>query len=65
MEKVTYEEFKKMDIRVGRVVAVEAIEGADKLLKLHRSRREAVALYRKSRASHDQRDREPGDASCC
>ena len=33
MEKVTYEEFKKMDIRVGRVVAVEAIEGADKLLK--------------------------------
>ncbi|MEI6660248.1 MAG: methionine--tRNA ligase [bacterium] len=33
MDKVTYEEFKKMDIRVGRVVSVESIEGADKLLK--------------------------------
>jgi methionyl-tRNA synthetase len=33
MEYVTYEQFKKMDMRVGQVVSVEAVEGADKLLK--------------------------------
>lgn len=33
MEKVSYEEFKKMEIRVGTVKSVEEIEGADKLLK--------------------------------
>ncbi len=30
---VTYDEFKKMDIRVGKVMSVEPVEGADKLLK--------------------------------
>jgi methionyl-tRNA synthetase len=33
MEHVNYDEFKKMDIRVGTVVFVEPVEGADKLLK--------------------------------
>jgi methionyl-tRNA synthetase len=33
MDYITYEEFKKMDIRVGKVISVEPIEGADKLLK--------------------------------
>jgi methionyl-tRNA synthetase len=33
MEYVHYDEFKKMDIRVGTVVSVEPVEGADKLLK--------------------------------
>ncbi len=33
MEYVTYEEFKKMDMRVGTIRAVEPVEGADKLLK--------------------------------
>lgn len=33
MEYVTYEEFKKMDIRIGTIRAVEPVEGTDKLLK--------------------------------
>ena len=33
MDYVTYEEFKKMDMRVGTIRSVEAVEGADKLLK--------------------------------
>lgn len=31
---ITYNEFKKLDIRIGTVESVERIEGADKLLKL-------------------------------
>ena len=33
MEYVTYEEFKKMDMRVGTIRGVEPVEGTDKLLK--------------------------------
>jgi methionyl-tRNA synthetase len=33
MEYVTYDEFKKMDMRVGTIRAVEPVEGTDKLLK--------------------------------
>ena len=32
MDYVSYEEFKKMDIRFGTVVSVAEVEGADKLL---------------------------------
>lgn len=31
---ITYEDFAKLDIRIGTVVSVERVEGADKLLKL-------------------------------
>lgn len=33
MEYVTYDEFKKMDMRVGTIKEVVPVEGADKLLK--------------------------------
>ncbi|MFT5281008.1 MAG: methionine--tRNA ligase beta chain [Flavobacteriaceae bacterium] len=33
MEYIQYEEFKKLDIRVGTVLSAEPVEGADKLLK--------------------------------
>lgn len=33
MEYVTYEQFKKMDMRIGTIRSVEPVEGADKLLK--------------------------------
>ena len=33
MDYVTYDEFKKMDMRVGTIRAVEPVEGTDKLLK--------------------------------
>ena len=33
MEYVTYDEFKKMDIRIGTIRDIQEIEGADKLLK--------------------------------
>ena len=33
MEYVTYDEFKKMDMRVGTIRVVEPVEGTDKLLK--------------------------------
>ena len=33
MNYVSYDEFKKMDMRVGTIRAVEPVEGADKLLK--------------------------------
>lgn len=33
MEYVTYEEFKKLDIRVGTIKNIEPVEGTDKLLK--------------------------------
>ena len=31
---ISYDEFKKVDLRVGRVVACEPVEGSEKLLKL-------------------------------
>ncbi len=33
METITYDEFKKMDIRIGTIKEVEPIEGTDKLLR--------------------------------
>jgi tRNA-binding EMAP/Myf-like protein len=30
---VTIEDFKRLDIRIGRVLSVERVQGADKLLK--------------------------------
>ncbi len=32
--EITFEDFKKLDIRVGRILKAERIEGTDKLLKL-------------------------------
>ena len=31
---VSFEDFKKLEIRIGRVISAEKIEGADRLLKL-------------------------------
>ena len=33
METINYEQFKKMDIRIGTIKQVEPIEGTDKLLR--------------------------------
>jgi methionyl-tRNA synthetase len=33
MEYITYDEFKKLDMRVGTIRHIEPVEGADKLLK--------------------------------
>ena len=33
METINYEQFKKMDIRIGTIKQVEPVEGTDKLLK--------------------------------
>lgn len=33
-EMISYDDFAKLDIAIGTIVAVETIEGADKLLKL-------------------------------
>ena len=34
MEEISYEDFAKLDLRVGEILKAEEIEGADKLLKL-------------------------------
>ena len=34
MDKITFEDFAKLDIRVGTILEAEAVEGADKILKL-------------------------------
>lgn len=34
MDRITYEEFQKLDIRMGRIVAAERVSGTDRLLKL-------------------------------
>jgi methionine--tRNA ligase beta chain len=34
MDTITFEEFKKVEIRIGKVLSCEKVEGADKLLKL-------------------------------
>jgi len=34
MNNITFEDFKKLDIRIGKVLSVEKAEGADRLLKL-------------------------------
>ncbi len=34
MEKVSFEEFKRLDIRVGRIVSAEKVKGSKKLLDL-------------------------------
>lgn len=33
METITYEEFKKLDMRVGTIKEIEPVEGTDKLLR--------------------------------
>ena len=34
MANVTFEEFKKIEIRIGKILSAEKVENADKLLKL-------------------------------
>jgi len=34
MENINFEEFQKIDLRVGKIIEAEKIEGTDKLLKL-------------------------------
>ena len=34
METISFEEFKKVEIKIGTVLSVERLEGSDKLLKL-------------------------------
>ena len=34
MDKITFEQFKQIEIRMGKVLSCEKVEGADKLLKL-------------------------------
>jgi len=34
MENINFEEFQKIDLRIGKVIEAERIEGTDKLLKL-------------------------------
>lgn len=34
MEIVSFKDFKKLDIRIGRILSAEKVEGSDKLLKL-------------------------------
>jgi len=34
METIGFDDFKKLDIRIGKIVTAEKVEGSDKLLKL-------------------------------
>jgi methionine--tRNA ligase beta chain len=34
MEKISIDEFKKVEIRIGEILAVEPVDGSEKLLKL-------------------------------
>jgi methionine--tRNA ligase beta chain len=34
METISFDDFKKIDIRIGKIISAEKIEGSDKLLKL-------------------------------
>lgn len=34
MEEITFEDFKKVEIRIGKILVAEKVEGADKLLRL-------------------------------
>ena len=34
METIKFEDFKKLDIRIGKIISAEKVENADKLLKL-------------------------------
>ena len=34
MENINFEEFQKIDLRIGKIIEAEKIEGTDKLLKL-------------------------------
>ena len=34
MDTLSFEDFKKLDLRIGKIVTAEKVEGSDKLLKL-------------------------------
>ena len=34
METISFDDFKKLDIRIGKILSAEKVEGSDKLLKL-------------------------------
>jgi|SRR3989338_4067176 len=34
MDTIQFEDFKKLDIRIGKIISADPIDGADKLLKL-------------------------------
>ena len=34
METISFEDFQKIEIRIGKIISAEKVEGSDKLLKL-------------------------------
>jgi methionine--tRNA ligase beta chain len=34
MEEITFDDFKKLEIRIGKIISAEKVENSDKLLKL-------------------------------
>jgi methionine--tRNA ligase beta chain len=34
METINFDDFKKLDIRIGKIISAERVEGSDKLLKI-------------------------------
>jgi methionine--tRNA ligase beta chain len=34
MENISFDDFKKLDIRIGKILSAEKVEGSDKLMKL-------------------------------
>ncbi len=63
METISFEDFKKLDIRIGVIVSAEKIEGTDKLLKLtvdlgDKDHRVVVAGIAKSHSPEDLRGKQ-------
>lgn len=54
---INFEDFKKLDLRIGRIVEAERVEGSDKLVKLRvdigDEERQLVAGIRSSYAAED------------
>lgn len=57
MDNISFEEFKKLDLRIGKILEAESIEGSDKLLKLEvdlgEEKRQLVAGIAKSYSPED------------
>lgn len=59
MENITIDEFKKCDLRVGRVIAAERVEGSEKLLKLHIDLGEMRRVHEGPHAPHLEDEPQP------
>lgn len=62
METINFEDFKKLDIRIGKIISAERVEGSDKVLKLEVDFGFATPKLERAEASQGEAEKNPPSA---